>query len=360
MNIIVGIIIFILVICLFSMLYKPFGEMPSNKDKEYYNKKAANYKDGKFYNESKFQMLYNTNTKNKFVSKKSKIPIDNIPIEEPKYNIKTDKEDFSFTWFGHSTILLNINNKNILIDPVFSKRASPVSFLGPKRFSKIPDQIQKLPNIDIVLISHDHYDHLDYTTIKTIDRKVNKYIVPLGVENHLKHWDISENKIKSLAWWEETKVEDLTIACTPSRHYSGRKIIDRYNTLWASWVFINKFNKIYYSGDTGFDKHFEEINKKYGNFDLSFLDCGQYDVKWKSTHMIPEESVKVAKMLKTKVAMPVHWGAFKLANHPWDDSVERFTKSAEKEKLQYITPKIGQTINYNSSLNINKWWKEVE
>lgn len=359
--IIIGFIfILLLVILLFLKLWIPFGGAPSKEDREDYLKRANNYKDGKFYNEKEFQMIYSNSGENSFVSNKGAVPKETIPSVLPTYLDNPDIDILNITWFGHSTLMIQMHGMNILIDPVFSDKTSPVSFAGPSRFSELPIEVENLPDIDIVVISHDHYDHLDYETIKEIDKKVEKYIVPLGVENHLERWGVDQDKIINLAWWEEIEIDGLLIGCTPARHYSGRKVIDSYNTLWASWVFIDEYYKVFESGDTGFDTHFQEIYDKYGEFDLALLDSGQYDVKWKSTHMAPEEAVEAGSILNAKVIMPIHWGSFKLANHPWDDAVERFVIKAEEENMKYITPKIGETVTYIDNINTLKWWISID
>lgn len=352
-------IVLLLIVFLFIKLYIPFGGTTSISDRKNYKKRASNYKDDKFYNENEFQMIYKENEENVYVSKKSVTPIKSIPTEEPLIIKQPNNKELNITWLGHSTILMNISGMNILIDPVFSDYTSPVSFVGPPRYSSLPIGVNDLPKIDIVVISHDHYDHLDYKTIKLIDNKVDKYIVPLGVENHLERWKVSSDKITNMAWWEEININGLLIGCTPACHYSARTMLDKYNTLWASYVFINDNYKVFISGDSGYDNHFKEINKKYGDFDLSLLDAGQYDVKWKSTHMIPEQSVQAGFDLNSKVIMPIHNSSFVLSSHPWDDPLERFVIESEKKNIKYITPMIGETINYKDDLSTSKWWRNI-
>ena len=358
--IIISILFIFLIVFAFLNLWIPFGGTVTKEDRNDYQNRSNNYKNGKFYNENNFQKIY-SNGVNNFVSKKRSVPIDEIPTMKPVFLSDPSKEELNITWFGHSSLLLQMHGMNILIDPVFSDYTSPISFIGPSRFSKLPIELKDLPDIDIVIISHDHYDHLDYETIKLIDKKVDKYVVPLGVENHLERWKVDNNKIINMSWWEEIEINGLTIGCTPSRHYSTRNfVLDSNDTLWASWVLIDEYHKVYESGDTGYDNHFKEIFEKYGEFDLSLLDSGQYDFRWKSTHMNPEEAVQAGKDLKSKVIMPIHWGAFKLANHPWDDPVERFSKESEKQNIKYITPRIGQTINYVSNMDTDKWWINIK
>lgn len=349
------------VVLLFLKLWIPLGRTPKKKDRINYASRANNFKNKKFYNENKYQRIYSNAKENIYLSTKDVVPTDKILIEKPKILKKPDNKTLNITWLGHSSIFIQMHGMNILIDPVFSKYASPVPFLGTRRFSDLPINIDELDKIDIVAITHDHYDHLDYNTIKKIDKKVSTYIVPLGVEKHLERWKINKQKIINLAWWEETKINGLLIACSPARHSSFRNFIsDSYKTLWASWVFIDEYHKLFESGDSGFDDHFEEIYKKYGEFDLAILEAGQYNTKWKSTHMTPEESVKAGKILKSKIIMPIHWATFNLASHPWDDPVERFTKEADKQNIKYITPKIGETITYNVNLHTDKWWLNIK
>lgn len=352
-------VIIFLIVYLFLKLYPPFGGKVSKDDMLDYSKRANNYIDGKFYNENEFKMIYKDIKENNYLSKKGVVPIDTIPTEKPDFLVGNDVNELSITWLGHSTTLLQMHGLNILIDPVLNSYASLVSFVGPKRFSDLPIEIEELPNIDIVVITHDHYDHLDYNTIKKIDKKVGKYVVPLGVENHLEIWKISSDKIINMAWWEEININGLLIGCTPSRHYSRRSLTNSYSTLWASFVFIDEYYKVFNSGDTGYDNHFTKIHEKYGDFDLALLDTGQYDERWKSTHMVPEEAVLAGKMLNAKKIMPIHWGSFKLSNHPWDDGVSRFVKEAEKQNINYLTPKIGETLIYNENYNNEFWWENI-
>ena len=273
-------------------------------------------------------------------------------------NSRLPIEDFRVTWFGHSSLLLQMHGLNILIDPVFSEVISPVSWVGSKRFSHPPVSVEDLPEIDILLLSHDHYDHLDYDVIKKIDKKVSKYIVPLGVENHLKRWKVKKDKIQNMAWWEETEISGLKIACTPAQHFSGRKLVDNMATLWGSWVFKDEFHQIFESGDSGFNTHWQKIHEKYGDFDFVMMECGQYDVQWPLVHSFPEQSVEAVKILGAKIALPIHWGAIVLSRHGWDDSVERFLLAAEKEEITVITPYIGQTANLETpALFTERWWR---
>lgn len=354
-----------LFVFIFLKTWKPFGGKASKADRKLYAARAENFDGKKFHNEEDFKtlsMAKNPEPDPLTFSKNSPRPDFDFPVKKPDFLENPEKriavEDIRITWFGHSSLLLQMHGLNILIDPVFSEVISPVSWAGSHRFSRPPVTVSELPEIDILLLSHDHYDHLDYNVIREIDSKVKKYIVPLGVENHLKRWKVRSDKITNMAWWEETETEGLTIACTPAQHFSGRHISDNMTTLWASWVFKDEYHQIFESGDSGFGSHWQKIHDKYGDFDFVMMECGQYDVQWPRVHSFPEQSVEAVKILGAKTALPIHWGAIILSRHGWDDSVERFLLAAEKENLTVITPYIGQTVKLETpSLFTERWWR---
>ena len=261
-------------------------------------------------------------------------------------------------WFGHSTFLLQTHNKNILIDPMFGDVPAPHPWLGAKRFSgELPIPIEKLPRIDAVLISHDHYDHLDYSSIKKLKGKVGQFYVPLGVGVHLQAWGVDGAQIAELDWWQEVRFKGLEFICTPAQHFSGRKFGNRQSTLWSSWVVKTQKESIFFSGDSGYAKHFKEIGIKHGPFDFAMLECGQYNKMWPDVHMFPEETAQAGIDLKAKVIMPIHWGSFKLAMHSWTDPIERITKRAKELEISLVTPKIGEPIQLDSLPNLySRWW----
>ena len=356
------IVVIVLAAIIFLKCWPAFGGRASAEDKENYASRATNYQDGKFQNEGTFSIMHETDqADDNIMSNKGTAPEEALPAKMPTYGEAVSQGAIQVTWFGHSTMLLQMHDLNILVDPVFSDRSSPVSFAGNKRFSYPPIDVDELPEIDVVILSHDHYDHLDYKVIQSIDSKVAHYIVPLGVENHLIRWDVAENKIENMAWWEETEYKGLTIGCTPARHYSGRSLDDQFATLWASWVFKDEFHQVYESGDSGYGDHFQKIHDKYGDFDFVLMDCAQYDMDWPEVHMFPEESIKAVETLGAPVAMPVHWGAFTLARHAWDDPVERFVKAGEAAGKQIVTPQIGETMVLSrASEYMNRWWKNIK
>lgn len=345
---------------LFCKLWLPLGAKADKERQNEYQKRAKNYQKNRFKNLKSFQMIYRVEKgqKDYILSQKKVIPQDNIPIQTPSLLKVLNKQAFTVTWLGHSSLLLQMHGLHILCDPVFSLRTSPVSFIGKKRFSALPLAIKDLPTIDIVMISHDHYDHLDYKTIKAIDKKVKYYVVPLGIENHLERWHIDSKKIISMAWWEKRQINGLTVVCTPARHYSIRNLDNGYCSLWSSWLLKDEYHQIFFSGDTGYDHHFCNIYQHYGAFDLVMMDCGQYDLRWKDTHMNPEQSYQAAKDLHAKNMLPIHWGAYRLANHPWDDPIERLMQ-VQDETVHILTPMIGQTFDLENIPLFLKWWEKI-
>ena len=263
------------------------------------------------------------------------------------------------TWFGHSASMIEIDGKRILLDPMFGRAPSPFPWIGGKRYSKeLPFQIDELPSIDAVIFSHDHYDHLDYGTIQQLRHKVNQFFVPIGVGSHLERWGIQADHIVELDWWEKVEWNGLTLACTPARHFSGRSLNDRNASLWCSWCILGETSRIFFSGDSGYGPHFKEIGNVYGPFDLSLMECGQYDSRWAPIHMLPEETVQAHLDVKGKTLLPIHWGAFTLSFHEWTDPIKRVTKRGSELNVPVATPKIGETfLVEGDSLPSSKWWE---
>lgn len=277
------------------------------------------------------------------------IPLDSRQFEQPGDNFKA-------IWFGHSAILMRMNNNNILIDPMLGPNAAPRPF-SVKRFSDHTlDIIDKLPLLDLVLISHDHYDHLDYESVLRINNKAKHFFVALGVGRHLKKWGIEESRITEFDWWDERVFNGVKITFTPSRHFSGRGIKDRSKSLWGGFVLTTGNENVWFSGDGGYGKHFAEIGKRLGPFDFAFMECGQYHELWHQIHMYPEETVMAAIDAGAKKIMPVHWAGFSLAQHSWKEPGERFVAEAIKKGIEYILPVLGEEINLQSDMKI-KWWE---
>lgn len=278
------------------------------------------------------------------------VPFDQVAWEKPSATAK-------FIWYGHSVILLQVDGKNILFDPMFGEDASPIGPIRTKRFSEGTLAIlQQLPELDVVLMSHDHYDHLDLASYEILKSKTKQFIVPLGLGRHLEAWGINAGQIQEMDWWERTTIDDIKIDFTPSRHFTGRGLMDRSKSLWGGYVLKSKNQNIYISGDGGYGQHFKTIGEKYGPFDFAFIECGQYNDAWRQIHLHPEESVQAAIDAKAKLAMPIHWGAFKLAMHNWEEPVERFTAEAENKKFAWCTPRMGEIVEINGNYPREKWW----
>jgi L-ascorbate metabolism protein UlaG (beta-lactamase superfamily) len=349
---------------LFVNFYPSIGGSQSDEKIEIF-KKSGHYDNGKFINQIYTSLDMNlgkfmTVMKDWILGVPNQTPQKLLPVSPVDSLTIVSKIDLivRMTWFGHSAFLLEIEGKNILLDPMFGDYCGPHSWLGPSRFSDgIPIEIEKLPQIDVVLYSHDHYDHLDFESVLKLEDKVKMFYVPLGVGSHLTAWDVREAKIREFNWWDEIILDDLQLVCSPERHFSGRGILDRNSTLWASWIIkSNKFS-IYFSGDSGYGPHFKEIAEKYGSFDFAMLECGQYDKRWESVHMLPEQTVQAAIDLNARLIMPIHWGSFVLALHSWKDPVERLAKKAKELNVNVITPKIGEQVLLNEvKIEENDWW----
>ena len=282
-----------------------------------------------------------------------------IPIKTMDALGSPEKSAVKAIWFGHSTVLLEMEGKRLFLDPTFSDSPSPFPFVGGKRFSKVlPIELEQLLPIDMVLLSHDHYDHLDYGTIMQIKEKVGLFCVPSGVGNRLKQWGIDQGKIKEFAWWEEAGCDGLAVACTPARHFSGRSMFDRNKTLWCSWAILGQSGKVFFSGDGGYGPHFNQIGKKYGPFDLTMMECGQYDERWAGIHMLPEQTVQAHLDIAGRLLLPIHWAAFSLAFHSWTDPVERALKAAKERQVRMTTPMIGETVLADADdYPGTRWWR---
>ena len=362
-----GLLLVIVIGVLFLYLSPEFGGTPTMEQKTIYTK-SPNYKDGKFINKEHVKLDMSMRDMGKslagyFGASPLTKPSRDIPVEKlDSLDIVNYKDSTRLIWFGHSAFLLQTNNKTILIDPMFGKVAAPHPMLGSNRFSReLPIAVEKLPVIDAVIISHDHYDHLDYGSIQKLKEKVNMFYTPLGVGAHLQKWGVEKERIVELDWWQEVTHEGLVFRCTPAQHFSGRGFTDRANTLWSSWIVQSENDNIFFSGDSGYGPHFKEIGDKYGPFDFAMIECGQYNEMWPDIHMFPEETAQAGLDVKAKQIMPIHWGAFKLAMHPWTEPVERLSKKAKELNLDLITPRIGESFNIHK-LNVltAEWWKKSE
>jgi len=294
---------------------------------------------------------------------KSRDRMPTAPIQTEKFDPRilnhASNEGLVITWLGHSTVLIELDGYLFLTDPVFSRRPSPIPFVGPKAFDGIsPIEARDFPRLDAIIISHDHYDHLDYKTILQLHPWTERFFAPLGVGAHLERWGVPPEKIVESDWWEEMDFHsDMQLIASPSRHFSGRKVSEMHKTLWASWIIKSPNHSIFFGGDSGYSPVFREIGQKHGPFDLTMLDSGQYSVYWPNIHMMPEQTVQAHLDLKGDVLMPIHWGKFNLSLHPWTEPIERIVKEANDRNVELATPKIGESFAPGGNLTFTRWWK---
>jgi L-ascorbate metabolism protein UlaG (beta-lactamase superfamily) len=276
-------------------------------------------------------------------------------------NVKTDLKNLdegSLVWFGHSSYILKAEGKIILVDPVFSGHASPFSFMVKSFKGADLYKAEYLPVIDLLVLTHDHYDHLDRKLLGKIRQKVGCVVCSLGVGTHLDNWGWDDKEIIELDWWEDVTVEGLSLRAVPARHFSGRGL-KRGGSIWSGFVLKSGAFNLFLGGDSGYDTHFKKVGEEYGPFDLALLECGQYNTMWPLIHMMPEETVQAALDLKAKALMPVHWGKFSLAMHPWQEPAERVIAEAERRKLTVVTPMIGEPVKLRQLQKFSPWWKSA-
>lgn len=267
--------------------------------------------------------------------------------------------DLRITWLGHSTTLLEIGGKRVLIDPVWGEYVAPLELENARRFIPPPLPFEDLPALDAVVISHDHYDHLDMPTIERLARTGVRFFVPLGVGSHLEYWGVPRDHIVEHEWWDETRLDErLTVVCTPARHFSGRSLVDRDKTLWAGWAFISPGARVYFSGDTALFPGLREIGDKYGPFDATLMESGAYNQLWADVHLGPEQAVLAHEMLRGKVLIPVHWAMFDLGLHGWTEPIERILIAADKKNIPVATLRPGDSIEPAVPPKRVRWWPE--
>jgi L-ascorbate metabolism protein UlaG (beta-lactamase superfamily) len=291
-----------------------------------------------------------------------RVPRGPLPSRDPSDAWKKQPESgLRATWLGHSTVLLEIDGVRVLTDPVWGARASPSQLAGPKRFQPVPVALRAMPPIDVIVISHDHYDHLDYPTIRELAKGATPFVTSLGVGAHLEAWGVHPERIVELDWWETHKLPNtgLTITAAPSQHFSGRSLKDRNATLWSSLVIRSDRHAVFFSGDTGLTLEYESIRERLGPFDLVMLEVGAFHPAWGDIHLGPENALKAHAMLGG-VFMPVHWGTFSLAMHAWDQPAEKLLELAPKNSANLLMPQLGEPVEPAHFKDPKPWWRGID
>jgi L-ascorbate metabolism protein UlaG (beta-lactamase superfamily) len=283
-----------------------------------------------------------------------------IPVVQPVLENRAGRAPpgLRAIWFGHASVYLELDGLRLMADPILSEYASPFAGIGPKRFHPPPLALEALPKIDAVVISHDHYDHLDVRTIKHLASAGTHFFVPLGIGAHLERWHVPSTQFTELDWWQSAEMGGVTITGTPVRHYSGRGLRDGNATLWSSWVIAGPTHRVFFSGDSGFGEHFKAIGDRHGPFDLSILKIGAYGPgqTWHDIHMEPEEAVKAHLALRARRMVPVHWGTFNLAFHAWDEPIERVVAAGRDQGIDLVTPRVGEVVAAGTPFASVRWW----
>ncbi|MGK6351025.1 MBL fold metallo-hydrolase [Parapedobacter sp. DT-150] len=355
--------VFALIVFIFTR-QPPFGKAPTGERLERM-KNSPNFKNGRFQNlENTPSLAEGANMLTvlwSFLIDKTprQVPVDPIP------HVKTDLHALdlqtdALIWFGHSSYFLQADGKRFLVDPVFNGNASPVSFTTKSFPGTTSYHAEDMPDIDYLIITHDHWDHLDYNTVKKLVPRVKRVICPLGVGAHLEYWGYPASKITELDWHEQTSLDaGFSLTAAPARHFSGRGFT-RNGSLWASFVLNSPSYRIFIGGDSGYGNHFETIGKQYGPFDLAILEDGQYNPSWIYIHMLPEQVLLAAKDLRAKRLLPVHNSKFSLAMHAWDEPLIRVAAAGKAAGASLLTPMIGQPVYLQDSTQVfAPWWEQV-
>jgi L-ascorbate metabolism protein UlaG (beta-lactamase superfamily) len=292
-----------------------------------------------------------------------RVPAGPLPSVDPRDAwVKKPRSGLRATWLGHSTVLLEMDGVRVLTDPVWCERASPSQWAGPKRFQPVPIALRALPPLDVVVVTHDHYDHLDYAAIRTLARSDVPFVTSLGVGAHLEAWGVPAERIVELDWWESYTLPKagLTVTAAPSQHFSGRGLKDRNATLWSSMVMRSKRHAVFFSGDTGLTTEYAAIGERLGPFDLVMLEVGAFHPAWGHIHLGPENAIEAWGLLGDSAFLPVHWGTFSLAMHAWDEPAETLLALGEKRGVPLVMPRLGEPVEPRHVDQVSPWWRAVE
>lgn len=327
---------------------------------------SAQFADGIFHNQDGFPGMAGAGSwmaglRTLLRAKVDTVPTAPVPVRRLSAQILDDLSGDAnhVIRLGHSSLLLKLQGKYWLVDPVFSERASPVRFAGPRRYSQLPLRLEELPDIEGVVISHDHYDHLDAHTIAFLSLRARRYLVPLGVKTRLVGMGVPAHRITELDWWQSVALDGLVITATPAQHFSGRSPWDTNRTLWASWVFESAGQRIFFSGDSGYFNGFQQIGERFGDFDVVCIENGAYDPAWPTVHMQPHETLQAFRDLRAKVLVPIHNSSFDLAFHAWWAPMDAIAQLAAKQGVVLATPAFGEPVTVGRARVNQRWWEEI-
>ena len=352
----------------YSFIHRPeFGRLPQG-ERLARIQASPHYINGKFQNLVPVQVMSEDSGENRFVATAKFLFGDKSALspKEPMLSHKTDlkkldiKQDL-VVWMGHSTFYMQLGGRRILIDPVFSSYASPVFFINKAFSGSNIYTAADMPDIDVLAISHDHWDHLDYPTVMALKNKIKNIVCPLGVGEYFEYWGFDPGIIHEEDWDKEIKIaEDFSIHILPSQHFSGR-FLTQNPTLWCGFAFVTPKNKVYYSGDGGYGEHFKAIGKQFGGFDLMLGENGQYNMAWHDIHLLPEETAQAAADVRAKALLPAHGGKFALARHPWQEPYQKLAEASQGKDYQLLTPEIGEAVSIDeiSLQAFGKWWEKM-
>ncbi len=353
----IGVLLALLVIDMWT----PMGAAPDEARQSRYTD-SPRFNAGRFFNELPTlneDITFSSMVEFFFGGVEERKPKEAIPVvQRTASDFASRVDDVRITWLGHSMLLIELEGTRILIDPLLSNRASPSSVVGPKRFYELPLSPEDWPEVDAVVISHDHYDHLDMEAVQYLAIRAPRFIVPLGIGSHLEYWGVPADRILELDWWDETDVAGVTLTSTPARHFSGRAFSDGDATLWSGWALTGASHRVYYSGDTSMTPEFLEIGERLGPFDFTLIESGAYNPAWADVHLGPEQAVEAHRMVQGDIMIPVHWGMFDLSLHGWTEPIERIRIAAEAHGVQVAYPKPGESIS-PGSIPQAQWWPDI-